>query len=102
MENVYFDGKMERLRCMINCQINNRYTPSLSSYSMADDAFEFHFKFFEKFFYISSILSADVVFHVYFQAAALAMDESVLDADQVENLIKFCPTKEEMELLKVR
>ncbi|MCD7454002.1 Formin-like protein 20, partial [Datura stramonium] len=33
-------------------------------------------------------------------AAALAMDESVLDADQVENLIKFCPTKEEMDLLK--
>lgn len=33
-------------------------------------------------------------------AAALAMDESILDADQVENLIKFCPTKEEMELLK--
>lgn len=33
-------------------------------------------------------------------AAALALDESVLDADQVENLIKFCPTKEEMELLK--
>lgn len=31
----------------------------------------------------------------------LAMDESVLDVDQVENLIKFCPTKEEMELLKV-
>lgn len=30
------------------------------------------------------------------------MDESVLDVDQVENLIKFCPTKEEMELLKVR
>jgi len=29
------------------------------------------------------------------------MDESILDADQVENLIKFCPTKEEMELLKV-
>lgn len=28
------------------------------------------------------------------------MDESILDADQVENLIKFCPTKEEMELLK--
>lgn len=35
------------------------------------------------------------------QAAVLAMDESVLDVDQVENLIKFCPTKEEMELLKV-
>lgn len=33
-------------------------------------------------------------------AAALAMDESILDADQVENLIKFCPVKEEMELLK--
>ncbi|PSR96629.1 Formin-like protein [Actinidia chinensis var. chinensis] len=33
-------------------------------------------------------------------AAALAMDESILDADQVENLIKFSPTKEEMELLK--
>lgn len=33
-------------------------------------------------------------------AAALAMDESILDADQVENLIKFCPTKEEMDLLK--
>ncbi|QHO24527.1 Formin-like protein [Arachis hypogaea] len=34
------------------------------------------------------------------KAAVLAMDESVLDVDQVENLIKFCPTKEEMELLK--
>ncbi|KAK7301518.1 hypothetical protein RJT34_12384 [Clitoria ternatea] len=33
-------------------------------------------------------------------AAVLALDESVLDADQVENLIKFCPTKEEMDLLK--
>ncbi|KAL8217597.1 hypothetical protein R6Q57_020970 [Mikania cordata] len=33
-------------------------------------------------------------------AAALAMDESILDGDQIENLIKFCPTKEEMELLK--
>ncbi|KAL5746782.1 hypothetical protein ACOSQ2_024079 [Xanthoceras sorbifolium] len=33
-------------------------------------------------------------------AAVLAMDESGLDVDQVENLIKFCPTKEEMELLK--
>ncbi|ONK75856.1 uncharacterized protein A4U43_C03F21270 [Asparagus officinalis] len=32
--------------------------------------------------------------------AALALDDSLLDADQVENLIKFCPTKEEMELLK--
>lgn len=24
-----------------------------------------------------------------------------MDVDQVDNLIKFCPTKEEMELLKV-
>ncbi|XP_075643858.1 formin-like protein 18 isoform X1 [Castanea sativa] len=30
----------------------------------------------------------------------LALDESALDIDQVENLIKFCPTKEEIELLK--
>ncbi|CAL9229557.1 unnamed protein product, partial [Arabidopsis halleri] len=33
-------------------------------------------------------------------AAVLAMDESVLDVDHIENLIRFCPTKEEMELLK--
>ncbi|KAE8699079.1 Formin-like protein 6 [Hibiscus syriacus] len=33
-------------------------------------------------------------------SAILALDSSVLDIDQVENLIKFCPTKEEMELLK--
>ncbi|ONK73646.1 uncharacterized protein A4U43_C04F33780 [Asparagus officinalis] len=32
--------------------------------------------------------------------AVLALDTSVLDIDQVENLIKFCPTKEEMEMLK--
>lgn len=31
----------------------------------------------------------------------LALEDSALDVDQVENLIKFCPTKEEMELLKV-
>ncbi|CAI0394481.1 unnamed protein product [Linum tenue] len=30
----------------------------------------------------------------------LALEDSALDVDQVENLIKFCPTKEEMELLK--
>ena len=35
------------------------------------------------------------------QSAVLALDDSILDVDQVENLIKFCPTKEEMELLKV-
>jgi len=33
-------------------------------------------------------------------AAVMAMDESVLDVDQIENLIQLCPTKEEMELLK--
>ncbi|KAG2376382.1 Formin-like protein [Vigna angularis] len=33
--------------------------------------------------------------------AVLALDSLVLDIDQVENLIKFCPTKEEMEMLKV-
>ncbi|KAL7586807.1 hypothetical protein Lser_V15G37978 [Lactuca serriola] len=30
----------------------------------------------------------------------LNLDELAMDADQVDNLIKFCPTKEEMELLK--
>jgi len=29
------------------------------------------------------------------------LDSAILDIDQVENLIKFCPTKEEMEMLKV-
>ncbi|CAH8312561.1 unnamed protein product [Eruca vesicaria subsp. sativa] len=33
-------------------------------------------------------------------AAVLAMDDTVLDIDQIENLVKFCPTKEEMEVLK--
>ncbi|XP_019152702.1 PREDICTED: LOW QUALITY PROTEIN: formin-like protein 14 [Ipomoea nil] len=32
--------------------------------------------------------------------AILALDSSTLDIDQVENLIKFCPTKEEMETLR--
>ncbi|XP_058189073.1 formin-like protein 14 [Rhododendron vialii] len=32
--------------------------------------------------------------------AVLALDSSALDIDQVENLIKFCPTKEEMTMLK--
>ncbi|KAG6390013.1 hypothetical protein SASPL_151491 [Salvia splendens] len=32
--------------------------------------------------------------------AVLSLDNTVLDADQVENLIKFCPKKEEMELLE--
>ncbi|KAF5936305.1 hypothetical protein HYC85_027434 [Camellia sinensis] len=33
-------------------------------------------------------------------SSVLALDDSALDIDQVENLIKFCPTKEEMEVLK--
>ncbi|XP_062099581.1 formin-like protein 18 [Humulus lupulus] len=33
-------------------------------------------------------------------SSLLALDESTLDGDQIENLIKFCPTKEEMDLLK--
>ncbi|KAL5224074.1 hypothetical protein ABZP36_010713 [Zizania latifolia] len=36
----------------------------------------------------------------YMINAILALDMSVLDNDQVENLIKFCPTKEEIEMLK--
>lgn len=35
------------------------------------------------------------------QTALLNLDESVLDMDQVENLIKICPTKEEVDMLKV-
>ncbi|KAI3688790.1 hypothetical protein L2E82_46617 [Cichorium intybus] len=33
-------------------------------------------------------------------AAILAMDDEIIDSDQVENCLKFCPTKEEMEQLK--
>ncbi|KAL9253335.1 Formin-like protein [Drosera capensis] len=32
--------------------------------------------------------------------SVLSLDESALSADQVDNLVKFCPTKEERELLK--
>ncbi|KAL2502214.1 formin-like protein 13 [Forsythia ovata] len=32
--------------------------------------------------------------------SVLALEDTALDVDQVDNLIKFCPTKEEMELLK--
>lgn len=42
-----------------------------------------------------------LIFLIYFQNAVLALDSSALDIDQVENLIKFCPTKEEMETLRV-
>lgn len=37
-----------------------------------------------------------------FQGLVVALDDSVVDGDQVDYLIKFCPTKEEMELLKVQ
>lgn len=33
-------------------------------------------------------------------ASVLTLDDSIVDGDQVDYLIKFCPTKEEMELLK--
>lgn len=36
------------------------------------------------------------------QRSVLALEDSAIDADQVENLIKFCPTKEEMDLIKVK
>ncbi|XP_024020470.1 formin-like protein 13 isoform X6 [Morus notabilis] len=32
--------------------------------------------------------------------SVLSLEDSILDADHVENLIKFCPTQEEMEILK--
>ncbi|XP_073034106.1 formin-like protein 18 isoform X2 [Primulina eburnea] len=32
--------------------------------------------------------------------SVLSLDDSALDVDQVDNLIKFCPTKEEMQMLK--
>ena len=47
------------------------------------------------------VISDMVITIDFLQSAALALDQSTLDVDQVENLIKFCPTKEEMELLKV-
>ncbi|KAI7997401.1 DEAD-box ATP-dependent RNA helicase 46 [Camellia lanceoleosa] len=37
-----------------------------------------------------------------FYNAVLALDSSALDIDLVENLIKFCPAKEEMTMLKGR
>ncbi|XP_019170578.1 PREDICTED: formin-like protein 18 [Ipomoea nil] len=33
-------------------------------------------------------------------SSVLALEDSAIDADQVESMIKFCPTKEEMEMLK--
>ncbi|KAF8393037.1 hypothetical protein HHK36_021278 [Tetracentron sinense] len=46
------------------------------------------------------ILLAPILVHAMFVSSVLALDDSALDVDQVDNLIKFCPTKEEMELLK--
>jgi hypothetical protein len=60
--------------------------------------------------YLDCVWRADVYFmsllitHInifWAQSAILALDDTILDADQVENLIKFTPTKEEIELLKV-
>jgi hypothetical protein len=52
----------------------------------------------------SDLNAIDICLKAYLvlQSAALTMDDTILDVDQVENLIKFCPTKEEMELLKVK
>ncbi|XP_073289629.1 formin-like protein 18 isoform X2 [Primulina huaijiensis] len=33
-------------------------------------------------------------------SSVLSLEDSALDVDQVDNLIKFCPTKEEMQILK--
>ncbi|XP_042054643.1 formin-like protein 18 isoform X1 [Salvia splendens] len=33
-------------------------------------------------------------------SSVLSLEDSALDVDQVDNLIKFCPTKDEMEVLK--
>lgn len=43
----------------------------------------------------------DDYYFFLFQGSLLALDDSIVDGDQVDYLIKFCPTKEEMELLKV-
>ena len=50
----------------------------------------------------SDKLSLSIMGHAeHWQSSVLDLEDSALDVDQVENLIKFCPTKEEMELLKV-
>lgn len=55
-------------------------------------SFSFFFLLFSLFFF----------FYIFgAQSAILALDDTVLDADQVENLIKFTPTKDEIDLLKV-
>ena len=38
---------------------------------------------------------------LWLQSVVLSLDDTALDIDQVENLIMFFPTKEEMDLLKV-
>jgi hypothetical protein len=53
------------------------------------------------FFHIFLIVSLLLLILFFSQNAILALDGTVLDIDQVENLIKFCPTKEEVEMLKV-
>ncbi|CAK9142809.1 unnamed protein product [Ilex paraguariensis] len=49
----------------------------------------------------ATVLSIHLYYQIgYYQNGILALDSLALDIDQVENLIKFCPTKEEMETLK--
>ena len=50
---------------------------------------------------VSRTLVSENLKMLSFQNAVLALNSSALDIDQVENLIKFCPTKEEMTMLKV-
>ncbi|GMQ06976.1 hypothetical protein CsSME_00051360 [Camellia sinensis var. sinensis] len=50
------------------------------------------------FFALSDLRAFNV--NLYKHNAVLALDSSALDIDQVENLIKFCHTKEEMTMLK--
>ena len=51
--------------------------------------------------YLLIVLITWMVIFFLFQGSVLALDDSIVDGDRVDYLIKFCPTKEEMELLKV-
>lgn len=48
---------------------------------------------------INTLNDGNFVCHM--QDAILQLDGTLLDADRLENILKFCPTKEEMEQLKV-
>ncbi|CAL5401908.1 unnamed protein product [Camellia sinensis] len=46
-------------------------------------------------------LTGDEFFGGLVKNVVMALDSSALDIDQVENLVKFCPTIEEMTMLKL-